>query len=105
VTAEQASAADLNIARVLRDALNLYLATNGATPKPDGPLLHSPEVAMVRLGLESTNQLYRRTSDGTWPCTHIAGLLKFSDENLEQIVKIQACEAIRKSSREALRAA
>lgn len=105
MTAEQASAADLEIARVLRDALNLYLDANGAAPKPNGALLYSPEEAMVRLGLESTNQLYRRTSDGTWPCTPIGGLKKFSESDLEQIVKIQARDAVRKSSREALRAA
>lgn len=105
MTAEQADAVDLDIARVLRDALNLYLATNGAAPKPNGALLYSPEEAMVRLGLESTNQLYRRTSDGTWPYTLIGGLKKFSDADLAQIVKIQARDAVRKSSRNALRAA
>lgn len=105
MTAEPASAADLDIARVLHAALGAYLASNGAAPTQSDELLHSPEEAARRLGLESTNQLYRRTSDGTWPCTPIAGLLKFSDADLKQIVKIQARDAIRKSSRDALRVA
>lgn len=105
MTAEGAAEAiDLELARVLHAALGVLLKTNGVAVE-SGKLLHSPEEAAARLGLESTNQLYRRTSDGTWPCTPIAGLLKFSDADLEQIVKIQAREAIRKSSREALRAA
>lgn len=105
MTAEQASAADLDIARVLHAALGKYLASNGASTAQPEVLLHSPEEAAKRLGLESTNQLYRKTSDGTWPYTPIGGLKKFSEANLEQIVKIQTCEAIRKSSRDALRAA
>lgn len=105
MTAEQASAADLDIARVLHRALGMYLASNGAAPTQPGELLHSPEEAARRLGLESTNQLYRKTSDGTWPYTPVGKFKKFSESDLEQIVKIQAREAIRKSSRDALRAA
>lgn len=105
MNAEQPSAADLDIARVLHAALGMYLASNGAAPSEPSELLHSPEEAARRLGLESTNQLYRRTSDGTWPYTPVGRRKKFSDANLEQIIKIQTCEAIRKSSRDALHAA
>jgi hypothetical protein len=105
MTADAApEAIDIELVRVLHAALGALLKNNGVEVET-GKLLHSPEEAAVRLGLESTNQLYRRTSDGTWPCTPIAGLLKFSEADLEQIVKIQAREAVRKSSREALRAA
>lgn len=105
MTDEAALAADIEIAKVLHAALGLYLATDGATAKPNEPLLYSPEEAKVRLGLESTNQLYRRTSDGTWPYTDIGGLKKFSEANLRDIVKIQSCDPVSKSSRDALRAA
>lgn len=105
MTDETAPIADLEIARVLHAALGLYLASNGDAPKPLKELLYSPEEAMVRLGLDSTNQLYRRTADGTWPYTDIGGLKKFSEANLRDIVKIQSRGVVRESSREALRAA
>lgn len=101
----EAAPADLDIARVLHAALGAYLANNGASPTQSCELLYTPEEAAKRLGLESTNQLYRRTSDGTWPCTPVGGLKKFSESDLEKIIKIQAQGPIRKSSRDALRAA
>lgn len=87
---------NLELARVLHAALGAFL--NGTAAQPD-KLLYSPEEARERLGLESTNQLYRRTSDGTWPCTVIGGLKKFSEQNLEEIVAIQKRERIERSSR------
>lgn len=105
MNAEPTQAADLDIARVLHAALGMYLASNGAATTPPTELLHTPEEAAKRLGLESTNQLYRRTSDGTWPCTPVGGLKKFSESDLEKIIKIQAQGPVRKSSRDALRAA
>ncbi|ACU71964.1 hypothetical protein Caci_3055 [Catenulispora acidiphila DSM 44928] len=101
---DAAPSADIEMARVLHAALGMYLASNGLGPDLE-PLLYSIEEAAERLGLESTNQLYRRTSDGTWPYTLIGGLKKFSKANLEQIIKIQAREAVSKASRDALRAA
>lgn len=105
MTSETTLAADLDIARVLHAALGMYLASNGATQVQREVLLHSPEEAAERLGLESTNQLYRRTSDGTWPYTPVGNLKKFSESDLENIIKIQARGPVRKSSRDALRAA
>lgn len=105
MTADQASAADLDVARVLHAALGTYLASNGVALNASEPLLYSPEEAKARLGLESTNQLYRKTADGTWPYTDIGGLKKFSEENLRAIVKIQNRDAISKASLQALRAA
>lgn len=100
MTGETVPAADLEIARVLHAALSMYLASNGAAPKTENePLLYSPKQAATRLGLESANQLYRKTSDGTWPFTPIGGLKKFSESDLEQIIKIQARDAVRKSNR------
>lgn len=95
---------DIELARVLHAALGALL-NEGNAAGTSGKLLHSPEEAAEMLGLESTNQLYRRTSDGTWPCTVIGGKKLFSKANLEQIVKIQAQEVVRRSSRDALRAA
>lgn len=98
------AAFNIELARVLHAALGELLKNNGTPVEPE-KLLYSPDEAAKSLGLESTNQFYRRTSDGTWPCTPIAGLLKFSKADLEQIVKIQAREAVSKASQRALRAA
>lgn len=103
MTVEAVPAADLEIARVLHAALGMFLASNGAAPKAENEvLLHSPEEAAKRLGLESTNQLYRKTSDGTWPYTPIGKLKKFSEADLANIIKIQARDAVKKSSRAAV---
>lgn len=101
MSAESAPAADIEIARVLHAALGMYLASNGAAPKTDteDQLLYSPEEARQRLGLESTNQLYRRTADGTWPYTPVGNLKKFSRANLEKIVEIQARDETKRPSR------
>ena len=100
MSAVAASPLDLEIAKVLHAALGMLLARHGVTPISNPkPLLYSPKEAAVRLGLESVNQLYRRTSDGTWPYTPIGGLTKFSESDLEQIIKIQARDTAKKSNR------
>lgn len=102
---ETASATDIEIARVLHAALGAYLANNGAAPQGESELLYTPEEAAVRLGLESTNQLYRKTANGTWPCTWVGGRKKFSEANLRDIVKIQGQAPVSKASLRALHAA
>lgn len=89
---------DVEIARVLHAALGVFLNANGASPEPE-KLLFSPEEAAKRLGLESTNQLYRRTSNGTWPYTPVGKLKKFSRADLDRIVEIQARDAVIKGNR------
>lgn len=86
MTAEAApQGLDLNVARILHAALGLLLGDGPAAPK----LLYSPEEAAERLGLDSTNQLYRKAADLSWPSTLIADRLMFSAQDLERIVEIQ----------------
>lgn len=84
---------NVEIARVLHAALGALLGTGGDRTEPN-KLLYSPEEAAEMLGLESTNQLYRRTSDGTWPYTLIGKSKKFSRADLDRIVEIQSRDAV-----------
>lgn len=98
MTADTAPGFDVELARVLHAALGVLLEANGAMPEPDR-LLYSPEEAARKLGLDSANQLYRRTSDGTWPYTPVGRSKKFSRADLNQIVEIQARDAVIKGNR------